>query len=235
MGRTHVGAASPHRPASNTTMRRAESLLPSRDRPRLRFLHHFISWRLKHRRADRRKRRQTIAGSGRTRGSNSARLRAFSNAEAPMPTKRRRFRGSARHGGPPHGGRRHRADHMACRAERVAAGLGSHRHARGPDCRRHGTVAAARSPSRGRCSCWAPRRAEADPRTKAGDIHHGPSWAVIATDDKAFDQRMLQTMAKRIGATIKEVKASHAVFMTQSAFVADVIDEAARNAVRSAR
>jgi hypothetical protein len=46
---------------------------------------------------------------------------------------------------------------------------------------------------------------------------------------------MLQTMAKRIGATIKEVKASHAVFMTQSAFVADVIDEAARNAVRSAR
>jgi pimeloyl-ACP methyl ester carboxylesterase len=62
-----------------------------------------------------------------------------------------------------------------------------------------------------------------------------PSWAVIATDDKAFDQRMLQTMAKRIGATIKEVKASHAVFMTQPKFVADVIDEAARNAVRSAR
>lgn len=62
-----------------------------------------------------------------------------------------------------------------------------------------------------------------------------PSWAVIATDDKAFDQRMLQTMAKRIGATIREVKASHAVFMTQPGFVADVIDEAAQNAAGSAR
>lgn len=55
-----------------------------------------------------------------------------------------------------------------------------------------------------------------------------PSWAVIATDDKAFDQAMLQTMATRIGATIKEVKASHAVFMTQPDFVADVIHEAAQ-------
>ena len=62
-----------------------------------------------------------------------------------------------------------------------------------------------------------------------------PSWAVIATDDKAFDQRMLQTMAKRIGASITEVKASHAVFMTQPKAVADVIDQAARNAVRAAR
>lgn len=55
-----------------------------------------------------------------------------------------------------------------------------------------------------------------------------PSWAVIATDDKAFDQRMLQAMAKRIGASITEVKASHAVFMTQPKVVADVIDQAAR-------
>ena len=55
-----------------------------------------------------------------------------------------------------------------------------------------------------------------------------PSWAVIATDDKAFDQRMLQAMAKRIGATVTEVAASHAVFMTQPKAVADVIDEAAR-------
>ena len=33
-----------------------------------------------------------------------------------------------------------------------------------------------------------------------------PSWAVIATDDKAFDQRMLHAMAKRIGATVTEVE-----------------------------
>jgi pimeloyl-ACP methyl ester carboxylesterase len=54
-----------------------------------------------------------------------------------------------------------------------------------------------------------------------------PSWAVIATDDKAFDQRMLQSMAKRIGASVTEVKASHALFMTQAKVVAEVIERAA--------
>lgn len=60
-----------------------------------------------------------------------------------------------------------------------------------------------------------------------------PSWAVIATDDKAFDQKMLQHMAERIGADVTKVKASHAVFMTQPKVVADVIDKAARNAVQA--
>ncbi len=41
-----------------------------------------------------------------------------------------------------------------------------------------------------------------------------PNWAVIATDDKAFQTGMLRKMAKRIGATSTDVKASHAVFMT---------------------
>lgn len=62
-----------------------------------------------------------------------------------------------------------------------------------------------------------------------------PSWAVIATDDKAFDQRMLQHMAKRIGASVTEVKASHAVFMTQPKVVADVIEQAARDGAKAAR
>jgi len=62
-----------------------------------------------------------------------------------------------------------------------------------------------------------------------------PSWAVIATDDKAFDQRMLQSMARRIGASITEVKASHAVFMTQPKAIAEVIEKAARGAVKAAR
>jgi len=62
-----------------------------------------------------------------------------------------------------------------------------------------------------------------------------PSWAVIATDDKAFDQKMLFHMAERIGAKITTVAASHAVFMTQPQVVADVIEEAARNAVPAAR
>jgi pimeloyl-ACP methyl ester carboxylesterase len=57
-----------------------------------------------------------------------------------------------------------------------------------------------------------------------------PSWAVIATDDKAFDQAMLQHMAKRIGAEITNVPASHALFATQPDTVAEVIATAARNA-----
>ncbi|MFD2262722.1 alpha/beta fold hydrolase [Lacibacterium aquatile] len=55
-----------------------------------------------------------------------------------------------------------------------------------------------------------------------------PSWAVIATEDKAFDQKMLQSMAKRIGAKVTNVKASHALLMTQPKVVSDVIDSAAR-------
>lgn len=62
-----------------------------------------------------------------------------------------------------------------------------------------------------------------------------PSWAVIATDDKAFDQRMLQGMAKRIGAKVTNVVASHAVFFTQPKAVANVIDEAARQSSKPAR
>lgn len=62
-----------------------------------------------------------------------------------------------------------------------------------------------------------------------------PSWAVIATDDKAFDVRMLHKMAKRIGAQVTEVKASHAVFMTQPKVVAGVIERAAVEAVRKGR
>jgi pimeloyl-ACP methyl ester carboxylesterase len=57
-----------------------------------------------------------------------------------------------------------------------------------------------------------------------------PSWAVIATEDKAFDQAMLVHMAERIGADITRVSASHAVFMTQPKVVAGTIDRAAKEA-----
>jgi hypothetical protein len=55
-----------------------------------------------------------------------------------------------------------------------------------------------------------------------------PSWAVIATEDKAFDQAMLVHMATRIGANITRMAASHAVFISQSKVVADTIDRAAK-------
>ena len=62
-----------------------------------------------------------------------------------------------------------------------------------------------------------------------------PSWAVIGTEDKAFDQRMLQAMAKRIGASVTNVKASHALFMTQPGVIAEVIEQAAHNTARAVR
>ena len=59
-----------------------------------------------------------------------------------------------------------------------------------------------------------------------------PSWAAIGTQDKAFDQAMLQHMATRIGATITDIPASHALYLTQAAAVAEVIITASRDAVR---
>jgi pimeloyl-ACP methyl ester carboxylesterase len=56
-----------------------------------------------------------------------------------------------------------------------------------------------------------------------------PSWAIIAREDQAFGEGMLLGMARRINAEIVEVPGSHAVFMTQPAAVADVIDKAARS------
>lgn len=57
-----------------------------------------------------------------------------------------------------------------------------------------------------------------------------PSWAIIATEDKAFGEGMLLGMARRIGATIVEIPGSHAAFLTQPTAIADVIDRAARSA-----
>lgn len=61
-----------------------------------------------------------------------------------------------------------------------------------------------------------------------------PTWAVIATEDKSFDQAMLQHMAKRAGAQITNVSASHALFISQSGVVADTIVAAALGAAQGA-
>ncbi|MGX5682283.1 alpha/beta fold hydrolase [Schumannella luteola] len=57
-----------------------------------------------------------------------------------------------------------------------------------------------------------------------------PSWAVIATEDNAFDPAMLRHMAERSGSPITTVPGSHAVYATQAAAVADVIAAAASSA-----
>lgn len=58
--------------------------------------------------------------------------------------------------------------------------------------------------------------------------HDKPTWAIFGTEDKAFGEGMLESMAKRINADITEVEASHAIFLTQPKAVADVIDRAAQ-------
>jgi pimeloyl-ACP methyl ester carboxylesterase len=56
-----------------------------------------------------------------------------------------------------------------------------------------------------------------------------PSWAVVATGDKAAGADIVRSMAKRAGADIVEVDASHVVMVSQPQAVVDVIVRAARS------
>jgi pimeloyl-ACP methyl ester carboxylesterase len=50
-----------------------------------------------------------------------------------------------------------------------------------------------------------------------------PSWAVVATGDKAAGSDVTRSMAERAGATITEVEGSHVIMMSQPQVVTDVI------------
>ena len=50
-----------------------------------------------------------------------------------------------------------------------------------------------------------------------------PSWAVVATGDKAAGTDVVRSMAERAGATITEVEGSHVIMVSQPQVVADVI------------
>jgi pimeloyl-ACP methyl ester carboxylesterase len=53
-----------------------------------------------------------------------------------------------------------------------------------------------------------------------------PSWAVVATGDKAAGADVIRSMAERAGAKITEVEGSHVIMVSQPQTVADVILEA---------
>jgi pimeloyl-ACP methyl ester carboxylesterase len=53
-----------------------------------------------------------------------------------------------------------------------------------------------------------------------------PSWAVVATGDKAAGADLVRSMAERAGATITEVDGSHVIMISQPQAVTDVILEA---------
>jgi pimeloyl-ACP methyl ester carboxylesterase len=55
-----------------------------------------------------------------------------------------------------------------------------------------------------------------------------PSWAVVATADKAAGSDIVRSMAQRAGADILEVDGSHLIMVSQPQTVADLIVKAAR-------
>jgi pimeloyl-ACP methyl ester carboxylesterase len=61
-----------------------------------------------------------------------------------------------------------------------------------------------------------------------------PSWAAVATADKAAGTDVIRSMAERAGATITEVEGSHVIMVSQPAAVAEVILRAAAAVDRTA-
>jgi len=60
-----------------------------------------------------------------------------------------------------------------------------------------------------------------------------PSWYLVVTEDKMIPPVAQRAMAKRAGAAVVEVKGSHAIYVSQPAAVADLIEQAA-NGVKAA-
>ncbi len=57
-----------------------------------------------------------------------------------------------------------------------------------------------------------------------------PSWYLIATEDKMIPPDAQRAMSKRAGATVVEAKGSHAIYVSQPAAVAALIEQAATKA-----
>ena len=56
-----------------------------------------------------------------------------------------------------------------------------------------------------------------------------PSWYLVTTDDRMIPPPAQRAMAKRAGATVAEVKGSHAVYVSQPEAVAELIKKAAKS------
>jgi pimeloyl-ACP methyl ester carboxylesterase len=69
----------------------------------------------------------------------------------------------------------------------------------------------------------------------AGQVTHPawrtkPSWYLLTTQDRMIPPAAQRAMSERIGATVVEVAASHSVFVSHPALVADLIKQAAQGA-----
>src|SRR5258706_2663088 len=61
-----------------------------------------------------------------------------------------------------------------------------------------------------------------------------PSWYLLTTEDRMIPPDAQRAMSKRAGATVVEVKGSHAIYVSQPGPVAKLIEDAARGAKATA-
>jgi len=54
-----------------------------------------------------------------------------------------------------------------------------------------------------------------------------PSWYLITTEDRIIPPRAQREMSGRTGATVEEATASHSVYVSQPAAVAEIVKKAA--------
>ncbi len=62
-----------------------------------------------------------------------------------------------------------------------------------------------------------------------------PSWYIVAQDDRMIPPPAQRQMSRRAGATVTEVPGSHAVYVSQPAAVAAVIEQAAQSIARKSK
>jgi pimeloyl-ACP methyl ester carboxylesterase len=62
-----------------------------------------------------------------------------------------------------------------------------------------------------------------------------PSWYLLTTEDKMLPPDAQRLMSKRAGATVLEVKSSHAVYVSHPQAVAHIIEEAAKGVLVAAK
>ena len=61
-----------------------------------------------------------------------------------------------------------------------------------------------------------------------------PSWYLVSTEDRMIPPDAQRAMSKRAGATVVEVKGSHAVYVSQPQAVVTLIENAAKGVARAA-
>ena len=62
-----------------------------------------------------------------------------------------------------------------------------------------------------------------------------PSWCLVATEDGMIPPPAQRSMSERAGMTVEEVAGSHAIYVSQPAAVAALIEKAASEVSSSAR